>query len=255
MKVEERYVIKFFTDEGMPAVEIISRLRDDYGDDALFQTQIYFWINEIKRGRTDLNKIASPGRELNESLAGVIAARVDANPHLSVRKLAQSLRIAASTVCRYSTKVLEMKCRHLLWVPHTLTAAQKVVHVELAERMLQALAKHKCGHFHVLFIGDESWMLYVYDHWTKWVPSWDDVDEIQRPSHFQQKMMSTVLFNRTREYKIAMLPAGQKMYSRYFMECVLGPLTEVCYPKGRKSHKRRVMLHFDNAPIDDKTVF
>jgi hypothetical protein len=31
-------------------------------------------------------------------------------------------------------------------------------------------------------------------------------------------------------------------------------LTEVCYPdypEGRKSHKRRVMLHFDNAPIDN----
>jgi hypothetical protein len=33
------------------------------------------------------------------------------------------------------------------------------------------------------------------------------------------------------------------------MECVLGPLTEVCYSEGRKSHERRVMVHFGNAPI------
>jgi hypothetical protein len=61
--------------------------------------------------------------------------------------------------------------------------------------------------------------------------------------------MLTVFFNETGEYKIAILPAGQKMTSRYFMECVLGPLTKFCYPEGRKSHKRRVMLHFDNVPI------
>jgi hypothetical protein len=81
------------------------------------------------------------------------------------------------------------------------------------------------------------------------MPSWDDADEIERPSHFQQKTMLTVFSNGTGEHKIAILPVGQKMNSRYFMECVLGLLTEVCYPEGRESHKRRVMLQFDNTPI------
>jgi hypothetical protein len=83
MEVEQRYVIKFLTDEAMPAVEIISCLGDHYGEDALSRTQIYFLINEIKRGRTDLNNIASPGREPDEGLAGVIAAKLGADPHLS----------------------------------------------------------------------------------------------------------------------------------------------------------------------------
>jgi hypothetical protein len=61
--------------------------------------------------------------------------------------------------------------------------------------------------------------------------------------------MLTIVFNGTCEYTIVILQAGQEMNSRYFMECVLGPLTEVCCPEGRKSHKRRVVLHFDNAPI------
>jgi hypothetical protein len=61
MEIEQRYVIKFFTDEGMPVVEIICRLRDHYGENTLSRTQIYFCINDIKRGRTDLSNIASPG--------------------------------------------------------------------------------------------------------------------------------------------------------------------------------------------------
>jgi hypothetical protein len=35
---------------------------------------------------------------------------------------------------------LANEVRHLRWVPHTLTAAQKAVRVELTQRMLQALA-------------------------------------------------------------------------------------------------------------------
>jgi hypothetical protein len=130
-----------------------------------------------------------------------------------------------------------MMCRHLRWMPQMLTAAQKVVRVKLAERTPQALAKHERNHFHFLFAGNESPMFYAYNHQTMSVLYWDDVDGTGRPSHFQQETILTIFFNGTREYKSAVLPAGQKMNSRYFMECVPRPLTEVCYTKGRKSHK------------------
>jgi hypothetical protein len=35
MEVEQRYVIKFFSDEGMPGFQIAERLRQYYGEDAL----------------------------------------------------------------------------------------------------------------------------------------------------------------------------------------------------------------------------
>jgi hypothetical protein len=66
------------------------------------------------------------------------------------------LGIATSTVCLDLTEVLEMKPCHLDWVPHTLTAVQKVVRVELAQRMLQEPAKRKRAHFHFLFTASES---------------------------------------------------------------------------------------------------
>jgi hypothetical protein len=202
MEVEQGDVIKFFPGEGMPVVEIISRLRDHYEEDVLPRTQIYCWINEIKHARTDINNITSPGREPEEGLAGVIAAKLETGPHLSARKLAQSLRIAASTICHCLTEVLGMRCHYLRWVPHTLPAGQKVVRGELAERMLQALAKHERSHFHFLFTCGESWMFYVNNHRTMSVPSWDDVDEIERPSHFQQNAMLIIVLNGTGEYKL-----------------------------------------------------
>jgi hypothetical protein len=34
-----------------------------------------------------------------------------------------------------------------------------------------------------------------------------------------------------------------------FIECVLCPLTTICSPQGRVIYKRKIMLHFDNAPV------
>jgi hypothetical protein len=45
--------------------------------------------------------------------------------------------------------------------------------------------------------------------------------------------MFTIFFNSTKEYKIAILPEERNMNSTYFIECVLRPLTEICYPQGR----------------------
>jgi hypothetical protein len=39
IEVEQRYVIKFFSDEGIPWVQIVERLRQHYGEDALSRTQ------------------------------------------------------------------------------------------------------------------------------------------------------------------------------------------------------------------------
>jgi hypothetical protein len=120
--------------------------------------------------------------------------------------------------------------------------------------MQQGVAKHKHSHFHFLFTGDESWMFYAYNHRTIWVASWDDEDEIERPSHFQQKAMLTIFFNGTRDANSAILPASQQMIGTYFIEYVPVPLTEVCYPKGRKPHEGRVMGYFDNAQTHNTEV-
>jgi hypothetical protein len=100
MEIGQRRVVNFFSDEGLPGIQIVARLRQHYGEGALSLTQVYFWINAVKRGRTDLNTIASPGRKPDEGLAAIIAGKLDANPRVSARKLAYSLDIAVSTVCR-----------------------------------------------------------------------------------------------------------------------------------------------------------
>jgi hypothetical protein len=51
-----------------------------------------------------------------------------------------------------------MQYQHLKYVPHTLSAVQKVIGAELAGHMLQILLLHDASNFHFLFAGDESWI-------------------------------------------------------------------------------------------------
>jgi hypothetical protein len=50
MEREQRYVIKFFPDEGIQGVKILSRLRDHYGAQALSRTQVYDWLTRRSEG-------------------------------------------------------------------------------------------------------------------------------------------------------------------------------------------------------------
>jgi hypothetical protein len=100
-----------------------------------------------------------------------------------------------------------------------------------------------------LFTGDESWLFSAYDHETMWAASWDDVNEIERISHFHEKTMFVIFFNGIGNHTSVILPQGQRMNSTFFIECVVRHLGEFCSPEGRTPHQKRVVVHVDNAPI------
>jgi histone-lysine N-methyltransferase SETMAR len=135
-----------------------------------------------------------------------------------------------------------------------LTTSQKVKRVSMAKSMLKTLEKQAASNYHFLWTGDESWMFYEYHHQTMWATSWEDVDEIERSSHYQRKTMITAFFNGTGEYFLNILPRGMSMDTRYFAQEILGGLEPVCYPEDRNPHQRKIIVHFDNAPIHNTKI-
>jgi histone-lysine N-methyltransferase SETMAR len=249
MELEQRYIIKFLTEEYVKTPEILARLRQHYGDRVFSQSTVYRWVRAAKLGRRDLSNIPSPGRTPDEGLRAAVARRHEKDPHLSARQIAKSLGVGHATVCRCLSDGLGLKCLHLRWVPHTLTADQKAKRASYAEVMLRILATHQSTGFHYLFTGDESWIFYTYYDRTRWVYSWEDVEEAVRPSHYQKKTMVTIFFNGSGQFVIDILPIGVKMDSTYFADNIIDTLAGSCYPDGRQPGERKVMLHFDNAPI------
>jgi hypothetical protein len=165
--IEQRQIIKFLLEEGDTGTEIHRGLMEYYRDRAMFRTEVYQWVRDIKGGRNDLETISSPGWTPDEGQADLIRKTIDEDPHLSARKIAQSLSlgsaIATSIVCDYLRHVIGMKCCHLRWIPQRLTVAQQVERQDLAKRMLEILAKHAVSNFRFPFTGDESWLLSADD--------------------------------------------------------------------------------------------
>jgi hypothetical protein len=219
----------------MKAQEICDRLQNHYHENALKLSAVYKWIREVKYGRKDLPDLEKPGRWPDESLDAVIAARYEMDPRCSAWKIARSLGIALSTVCCCFTEVLELSYRHLRWIPHTLTPAQKVSRVEIAKRMLGELAKHQASNFHFIYTRDESWFLSEYRQTNRWVPVWDDTPTVVKPSHRQEKRMVIIFLNGTGDWVINVLPKGVHMDGDYFADQILTSVAEFCYKGPRVS--------------------
>jgi histone-lysine N-methyltransferase SETMAR len=248
MEVEQRIIIKFLWHKGAERSEIHQDLIREYGDNAYSLSTVNTWIRELIRGREDLTNQPAPGRPLNVNLAASIAAERESDPHLSARKIAKKLEVAPSTVCRYLKNVLQLKCRHMRWIPHRLSEPQKAKRAELAVPMLRALAQHDDPSFSALFTGDESWMFYDYHPRTMWVASWEEPDEFERTTHHQKKTMITIFFNVNGQYVLDILPKGAKMNSEYFAEHVIANLGWACRADDALQGQL-ITVHFDNAPI------
>jgi hypothetical protein len=110
--LKQRYIIKILVKGQVPAPEIIAKLQQHYGDNALKRTQVYFWIGEVRRGRENLSDVKRLGRSADETLSDLVAGMYGEDPGFSARKIARSLRIATNTVIFHLRNSLGLKCYH-----------------------------------------------------------------------------------------------------------------------------------------------
>jgi hypothetical protein len=92
-------------------------------------------------------------------------------------------------------------------------------------------------------------MFSEYHHEAIWAASWEELDELEPPTHYHNETMVTALFNGPREWFLNVLPRSRSVDRKYFAEEIVGGLKDVCYPEWRNSHERKITLHFDNGPI------
>jgi IS30 family transposase len=195
MSIEQRYVIKYWRDEQLSGKQIIEKLKEHYGADVPTSQDVYYWLHELKCGRTDLHNKPPSGKKRIEELAGKVADEIEKDPHASARQIARVLGVSPGSVRNRLTNNLGMRCCHLRWVPHTLTSEQKRKRAEMAKNMLDELQMHVESHFSFIYTGDESWMKYSYPYKTEWISKWEWPKKVERNSHVQRKIMFTVFFN------------------------------------------------------------
>lgn len=248
MEIEQRYVISFLVKKGLKTKDIILELQETYHEEAFSKTTVYYWINEIKLGRTDFNNIPSPGRPVDSYIDEFILKELDANPHISAHSLAKKLKISKTMVLDHLHKSLGMKNVHLKWVPHFLNMQQKKLRKKFAKDLLNHLIPARENGFQFIFTGDESWFNYVYSVQQMWVMNIEDRDDIIESSIIQKKIMLTIFVNGKSLQFLNVKPKDMKITSEYFIHNVLEPMEHNDVVLQAQSLDMGIKIHFDNAP-------
>jgi transposase len=90
-KEEMRGVIRFLVAEGVKPVEIISRMQAQYGDNCLWCSKIYEWIDHFKKGRTsvcDEERSGRPSTSRTENNIQAVERTVRENRRITVDDIA-----------------------------------------------------------------------------------------------------------------------------------------------------------------------
>ena len=248
MEVEQRYAIRFLLRKNLSPQRIVSELKETYRDEAYSQASIYFWIKEIKLGRTDLSNLPSTGKPVDDQIDYHIIYELECNPFASARMIARRLRIAVSTVTDHFHNSLGMKNVHFRWIPHRLNSSQKEMRVKTSKQILELLQKAKKNKYVFILTGDESWFEYSYSYKQKWVLLNDNNGDLTVPSDIQKKTMITCFFNGNGLQFMDIKPQGVKINASYFVDRVLTKLEKLEVTQKAKMQRQMMMLHYDNAP-------
>jgi hypothetical protein len=122
MDLKQRHIITLLSMKGLKLGEIAKELSSAYGQDAYIPLSIKYWLHQIKLGRTDLRTQHPGGRPPLDDIDAEILSFLRKYPFSSVRTIAESLEIHASTICEHFVEKIGLKIFLLRWVPHMLTS-------------------------------------------------------------------------------------------------------------------------------------
>ncbi|KYN15799.1 hypothetical protein ALC57_11971 [Trachymyrmex cornetzi] len=109
---EQRIAIKFCVKLGKSAMETLPMMKTAFGDDCLSDRQVYPWHKAFLEGREEINDEARAGRPstitTDENVTRV-RELLNSDRRLSVRLVAQILKIPKSTVHEIVTNNLQMR--------------------------------------------------------------------------------------------------------------------------------------------------
>jgi len=134
-KVQQRVCIDFCFRLGKPGAETYKMLQAAFGESCLSRSKTFEWYSCFKSGRRSLKTTPCPGRpstsHTKETMARVREI-IRADRRLTIREVAEEVRIAFGTCQKILTEDLQMRHVTAKFVPHLLTLEQKDYRVSFA---------------------------------------------------------------------------------------------------------------------------
>jgi hypothetical protein len=163
-----------------------------------------------------------------------------------VRQLSRLAHFPSTTVHHRLTQSLGFLARHLRWVPHASSDAQKGERVNLSRQLLRMLEVQCDRAWHDIVTFDESWFNLSTDYEFVWLPRDEKIPKENNTQFNRKQFMFTIVWNSRGLHLIKILENGRKFNAGYYIAEILEPLSQwrSTEPAG---NERKLLVHADNA--------
>ena len=165
---EQRVCVKFCFKLGKTFTETFQIYQQAYGEDCLSRTQCHAWYQRFKLGRTSVEddpKSGRPSTSTDDDHVQKVLAVIHQKSHLTVREVAEEIRICKSSCLLILTDKLKMRPVAAKFVPRLLTDPQKENRVTVSQELFDRSNADE-NFLKNVITGDETWV-YGYNVETK----------------------------------------------------------------------------------------
>ncbi len=150
----------------MSRAECVQRIQALHGQQSLSVSSIRRWFVKFSQGRQQIQDAPRPGRPVHHTAARInqVSNLLAAEPWRTVRELAGHVQLLTNTTHRLLKQDLHVKKKSAHWIPHLLTAGQKLWRVACARAALTQMSRR--GPVDHVVTCDESWF-YTWDPMNK----------------------------------------------------------------------------------------
>ena len=236
---------------GLNQQQCADQLASTFGDEAPSRATVFRWFSEFKRGRTSLQDEIREGRPKSvvtpENIQAVRELILQ-DRHVTYREIEASLGISSTRMHSILHEHLAVKKICSRWIPHNLTITQKQARVDWCKEMLEKFDHGASKDVYKIVTGDETW-IYAYEPETKQQSTvWVFQDESNPTkvvrARSTSKQMVACFFGITGHVTTVPLEQRRTVNSEWY--------TSICLPEvftkiRETNHRRRIILHHDNA--------
>lgn len=260
-KLEQRAVIKFLTNEQVPATEIHDRLQKQYGDDVLSYRAVTYWASQFRRGRVSVRDDERSGRPVDvttEENVAKVEKLVMENRRVKISELQEETGLSYGTVSHVLHDQLHLSKVCARWVPRMLTVFDKEIRVDTSKEILSYFEEDEEGFIGSLVTGDETFV-HHYDPESKeeskqWKHSGSPTPIKFRSTPSAGKILATIFWDCEGVLMIDYLSHRATITGDYYANLLVKLREEIKKKRRGKISKRIRLLHDNAAPHRSKVA-
>ena len=251
--VAQRIIIKFLSKEGVKPIEILNRLRSQFGNETLSKSQVCKWHRSFSSGRNEVENLTHPRRPktsiTHENIKGV-EGLIKHDRRITIDEIAFSVGISHGSVQAIIQDHLLFRKVSARWVPRLLSSEQKTTRVEISQRLLNRFEEEGNAFLERILTCDETWV----HHYTpeskrasmEWRRKSEAAPKKAKVKLLAGKVLSTVFWDYRGVVYVDFLTERRTINAQYY--CQLLDSVKAAYRSKRRDVPiRSILLLHDNA--------